>query len=174
MNLRNRYNMVLAIYPNTRGFAFVVFEGPLAPVDWGVKEVRGRQKSPLCLLRIAALLDQYRPDVLVLQDTSPTGTRRVRRLRELNASIGEIAEDQGVSVHTYSRAQVCEAFAAFGITTKHGIAEAIAKHVPAFERYLPPPRKPWMSEDARMSLFDAAALALTFFQSASSDGREAA
>ena len=29
----------------------------------------------------------------------------------------------------------------------------------------PPPRKPWMSEDRRMGLFDAAALALVFFQS---------
>ncbi|WP_156527887.1 hypothetical protein [Bradyrhizobium stylosanthis] len=43
-------------------------------------------------------------------------------------------------------------------------AERIAKHIPAFEQYVPPPRKPWMSEDRRMGLFDAAALALTFFQ----------
>jgi hypothetical protein len=37
-------------------------------------------------------------------------------------------------------------------------------HIPAFERYVPPPRKPWKSEDARMGIFDAAALALTFFK----------
>jgi hypothetical protein len=43
---------------------------------------------------------------------------------------------------------------------------ARAKHIPAFERHVPPPRKPWMSEDARMGLFDAAALALIFFQKA--------
>jgi hypothetical protein len=47
---------------------------------------------------------------------------------------------------------------------KQIIAEAIARHVPAFERYVPPPRKPWMSEDARMGLVDAAALGLVFFQ----------
>jgi hypothetical protein len=42
----------------------------------------------------------------------------------------------------------------------------------AFERYVPTPRKSWKSEDARMGLFDAVALALTFFQRASgSDGR---
>jgi len=49
---------------------------------------------------------------------------------------------------------------------RRSLALVIAQHIPAFERYLPPPRKPWMSEDARMGLFDAAALALTFFQSA--------
>jgi hypothetical protein len=47
--------------------------------------------------------------------------------------------------------------------TKGGIAETIAKHIPAFDRFLPPRRKLWMSEDVRMGLFDAAALAFTFF-----------
>jgi Holliday junction resolvasome RuvABC endonuclease subunit len=174
MNSRKRYNMVLTIYPNTRGFAFVAFEGPLSPVDWSVKEARGRQKNSRCLLGVAALLDQYRPDVLVLQDMSSSGTRRALRLRELNASIEELAGDQGIPVYAYSRAQVRQAFASFGFGTKHSIAEAIAKHIPAFERHLPPPRKPWMSEDARMSLFDAAALALTFFQNMPGGEQEAA
>jgi len=46
--------------------------------------------------------------------------------------------------------------------TKDTIAAAIAKHIPAFERFLPPPRKLWKSEDARMGIFDAAALASRF------------
>ncbi len=58
-----------------------------------------------------------------------------------------------------------ETFAQQGVINKQSLAEAIARHMPAFERYLPPPRKPWMSEDSRMNLFDAAALALAFFQS---------
>ena len=46
------------------------------------------------------------------------------------------------------------------------MAELIAQRIPAFERYVPPPRKPWMSEDARMGLFDAAGLGLVFFERA--------
>jgi len=61
---------------------------------------------------------------------------------------------------------------AIGVTNKRQLAEAIAARIPAFERYLPPPRKPWMSEDSRMNLFDAAALALTFFQSPSGGGQQ--
>ena len=38
-----------------------------------------------------------------------------------------------------------------------------ATRVAAFERFLPPPRKLWMSEDARMGIFRAAALALTYY-----------
>src|SRR6266536_5529454 len=103
------------------------------------------------------------PDVLVLQDTSERGTLRARRIRHLNEAIGTLAETQGIPVVAYSRAQVRACFAALGSPTKAGIAEAIAKHIPAFDRFLPPRRKLWMSEDARMGLFDAVAVALTLF-----------
>jgi hypothetical protein len=56
-----------------------------------------------------------------------------------------------------------------GFANKQMLAGLIAKHIPAFERHVPPPRKPWMSEDARMGLFDAAALALVFFQKAGAE-----
>lgn len=167
MNSRRRYDLVLAIYPNTRGFAFVVFEGPLAPVDWGVTEIRGKNKNKRCLRRIAVLFGQYEPDALVLQDMSETSTHRVRRIQSLNEAIAVLAETQGIPAFAYSRAQVRQCFGHLGPATKHSIAEAIAKHIPAFERFLPPVRKIWMSEDAHMGLFDAVALALTFFQAES-------
>jgi hypothetical protein len=68
-----------------------------------------------------------------------------------------------VRVKTYSRAQVIQYFAELGAVTKHKIAEAIAKHIPALSLYVPPARKPWMSENARMGIFDAAALAWLYF-----------
>jgi hypothetical protein len=166
MNQLRRYAVVLSIYLNTRGFAFVLFEGPLSPFDWGVKDVRGRGKHRRCLVTIEALFGRYQPDILVLQDTSPTGTIRAPRINHLNAAIATVAENRGMPLYSYSREVVLSAFAYLGATNKQHIAEAIAKHLPVFERYLPPPRKPWMSEDARMGLFDAAALGLVFFQRA--------
>lgn len=68
------------------------------------------------------------------------------------------------SVFAYSRDQVRAAFARHECPNKHRLAELILECIPAFERYVPPPRKPWMSEDRRMGLFDAAALALVFFR----------
>lgn len=166
MNRYRRYELVLAVYLNTRGFAFVVFEGPLSPVDWGVKEIRGRRKNTRCLSALRRIFNQYEPAVLVLQDTSPEGTRRARRIEALNAAIFELAKRHTMPVFAYSRDRVRVAFSDLVRPSKQTIAEVIAKHIPAFERYLPPPRKPWMSEDSRMGLFDAAALVLTFFQSA--------
>ncbi|HEX9272035.1 MAG TPA: hypothetical protein VGA01_07465, partial [Candidatus Binatia bacterium] len=81
---RRRYNLVLAIYPQSRGFAFALFEGWLAPVDWGVQEIRGRDKNIHCLKRIDALFRLHVPEFLVLQDMSELGTRRARRIKQRN------------------------------------------------------------------------------------------
>jgi hypothetical protein len=164
MNPNQRYPSVLAVYPNTRGFAFVLFESSLSPIDWGVKETRGPRKNARCLEKITVIVGRYLPNVLVIQNTSLQGTPRAGRIRKLNEAVAKLAEKLQIPFRAYSRADVLEAFGPFGVRNKHEIAEVIAKHIPAFQRYVPPPRKPWMSEDARMGLFDAAALALTFFK----------
>ena len=172
--MSKRYELVLAIYLTRRGFAFVVFEGPLSPVDWGITRRDGLEKNDRCLKVISTLLQRYRPDVLVLQDTSWTGTHRPQRITNLNSATFELAERQSIAVCAFSSERVRVAFSHLGTPNKYAIAEAIAKHIPAFERYLPPPRKPWMSEDIRMGLFEAAALVLTFFHSKADGEQDAA
>ena len=164
-----RYDLVLAIHLQSRGFAFVLFEGWFAPVDWGVQEARGQKKNARSLTQIASLLTLHTPDVLVLQDMSGRGTLRAPRIQELNRRIAELADQRGIVVRTYSRTQVLDYFAELGAVTKHRVAETIAKHIPALNLYVPPTRKAWMSEDARMGIFDAAALAWMFFRSIKGD-----
>jgi hypothetical protein len=164
MIYRRRHDLVLAIHVQSRGFAFILFEGRLTPVDWGVQEIRGADRNAHCMTRIASLLALHTPDVLVLQDMSDLGTVRAPRIQELNRRIAELASQCGVLVCTYSRVQVVDIFdEQFSAVTKQGIAQVLAKHIPALDLYLPPARKPWMSEDARMGIFDAAALAWTYF-----------
>jgi hypothetical protein len=172
MTRPNRYNLALAIYLTAHGFAFALFEGPLAPVDWGIVRRDGAEKNRRCLKAIAALLQRHRPDVLILQDTSWTGTTRPQRITNHNAAIFKIAENCAISVCAFSGDQVCAAFSSVQPLTKHAIAEAIVKHIPAFESFLPEPRKWWNSADPRMGLFDAAALVLTFFHSLQGGGQQ--
>jgi hypothetical protein len=71
------------------------------------------------------------------------------------------AANRKVSVALFSRDQVMKTFIVDGQGTKHALAEIIAKRFPEeVGSRLPPKRKPWMSEDSRMNIFDAVALAL--------------
>ena len=93
-----RHNLVLSIYCNTRGYAFALFEGPLSPYDWGIMEMRGSGKNRRALASITKLFDRYQPDILLLQDTSPSGTRRAQRLLRLNMADAGMGERLGVPI----------------------------------------------------------------------------
>lgn len=162
MNVRLPHSFVLALYPNSRGIAFVVFEGAQSLVDWGIRVTRHKDEQHRYLSAIADLFVLYQPAMLVLENMASVGARRSERIRSLNATIAQHALQLHMPIHFYSRDQVREAFAPFEAVTKEAIANAIGKQVPALERLVPPPRKPWTSEHARMGVFDAAALALTY------------
>lgn len=60
-------SFILAIYPTSHGFAFVLFEGPKAPFDWGVKGIRGKRKNAKTVDEVKALLERYHPETLVIE-----------------------------------------------------------------------------------------------------------
>ncbi len=153
---------VLAIDPTTKGFGFVVLEGPAHLIDWGVRETRSKS-GDRSLTQIVDLIGRYRPDVLVMEDYRDRGSRRSLRIRRLIRAIGSLAARKGVKVRRVSRAAIRRTFSESGARTKHQIATVIAKRLPGLASRLPRPRKPWMSEDYRMSIFDAVALGLTHF-----------
>ena len=128
--------------------------------DWGVKTVTG-DKNAESLAKVEEMIAHYRPGVLVLQDASAKHSRRSPRIRELSKGVVALAATRKVKVRLFSREQVMKSFFAEGEGTKHALAELIAKQFPEeLGDRLPPKRRAWMSEDARMDIFDAVALAL--------------
>jgi hypothetical protein len=127
-----------------------------------VKAVCGRPKNLSSLRKVRDLLAFYRPDVLVLENHQGRGSRRAKRIQALINLIAAHAAEQRMTTAAYSRADVR---ASFGLTTKREIAEAIVREFPELVPRLPPVRRIWMSEDVRMNIFDAASLAITFFES---------
>jgi len=156
-------DLVLSIYPFSRGFAFVLFEGPESPFDWGVKEIKEKHKNTKTLDEIKKLIDRYRPEALVIEDTAGRGARRHRRIQKLYRMLAHFAAAEYVDLHCCSRVEVKACFASVGATTKYEIAKAVATQIPAFAHRIPRLRRAWMSEDPRQSLFDAAALGITYF-----------
>ncbi len=163
MTNRSANNMrVLAIDPTHRGFGYAVFEGPLRLVDWGTRDVRGA-KNVSCIEATARLIALYRPSALIVEDGAARGSRRRERVQQLIYELGELARRHKVQVRRVSRLRVRKTFASQGASNKHEIACVIAAQFSDLTSRLPPKRKPWMSEDLRMAIFDAAAFAIAFF-----------
>src|ERR1700683_545892 len=156
---------VLAVDPTHRGFGYAIFEGPDLLVDWGERNIRG-QKNAGSVEGVARLIERYKPDVLVMEDPTSSGCRRWPRVQLLIRELGEQAVRMKVGVRRISRAKVTKTFAASGASTKYQIAKLIASRLPELAPRLPPERKPWMSEDPRMGIFDAPAFGLAFFSGA--------
>ena len=156
-------NPVLAVYPSSRGFGYVLFEGPESPYDWGMREIKDEDKNEKTLAAIAQLIERYHPEALVLEDIEDRRYRRNERIRKLYRRLAHLAETEYVEVYRYSEQALVRYFGALGAHTKYERAEAIARQIPAFAHRMPRVRKPWMAADPRQALFDAAALGLVYY-----------
>jgi Holliday junction resolvasome RuvABC endonuclease subunit len=156
-------DLVLAIHPFSRGFAFALLEAPLSPIDWGVREVKGPNPERQYLALAQALVEQMQPDVLVLSRLETSVLHRSKRRDRFQRLLANYARGEGVRVVQYARVQVLACFEGVGAVTRYQIAQAIAAQIHAFAHRVPPPRKVWEADDARMFLFDAIALALTHY-----------
>jgi hypothetical protein len=151
---------VLALYPTTRGFAFALLDEERRTIDWGIVGVREGDKNVATMHAMAKTIARLSPTMIVAEDTRPKGARRHPRIGRLHAMLLAHAHARRIPLRRYSRAQV---FRYFNVKTKWELALTIAHAVPQLQPRLPPKRKPWMSEDARQSLFDAAALGMMAF-----------
>jgi Holliday junction resolvasome RuvABC endonuclease subunit len=155
-----KHPRILAIAPTTRGFGYAVLEGHKELVDWGVKSVTG-DKNAECLKKVAEMIDHYNPDVMALEDTSSKRSRRSPRIKALTKRLVTVAEDHNIRAAPFSQEQVRGVFCGDAGGTKHALAEIIAERFPEELGFrLPPKRRAWMSEDSRMDIFNAVALAL--------------
>jgi hypothetical protein len=153
---------VLALYPTTRGFGFVLFDDERRPIDWGLVGIRDGDKNVAAMKGMARVIVRTRPTLIVAEDTRPTSAKRHPRIGRLHAMLLAHARVHRIPFRRFSRAQVLRYF---NVLTKAELALTIAHALPQLAPRLPPRRKPWMSEDARQSLFDAAALGMMAFGS---------
>lgn len=163
MNHPTKFPRTLALYVTRRGIAFVLFTSPLEPHDWGTKEVCGRTAHADGMRVAKQLIERFRPDVIVIEDTSEQHSRRFPRIRVLYRAIARYAAEKQIDVVSHSRKEIQDAFAVVGGSTKHDMNCAIVRMIPAFQARQPHKRRAWDTESTAQGLFDAVSLGLTFF-----------
>ena len=152
---------VLAIALTARGFGYCVMENDVM-LECGNKRVKG-DKNSQAVSKIEKLLKRFVPGVLVLQDVNALGSRRAPRIKALHQQIIELAGKQKLKVALLSGNLLRDALLGDARGTKHEMAEMLAKKYPVeLAVKLPPKRRPWENEDARMDIFDAVALAAAY------------
>ena len=155
---------ILAVALSSKGFGFSVIEGQSTLIDWGFKKAKG-DKNADSVEKAKKIISHYRPCAIILEDTSGKDSRRSLRIRRLGKRMVALASQEGIQAAVFSREQVRELFFAEELGTKDELASIIAQKFPdELANRLPPTRKPWMSEDERMGIFEAVALGMTFRQ----------
>ena len=147
---------VLAIDPTSKGFGFAVIEADLFLVDYGTARVWSARLREF-IDKAYGVVEKYRPVMIILPRVGSEKKRRRTR-----AKVSALAAHLRFHHHTVvmlPRDSILKTFAPAG--TKDEIAQAIAKAFPELTSRLPRKRRPWMSEDESMNVFDAVALALT-------------
>lgn len=159
---RSQSHRMLAIAPSSRGFGFAVMESEGVLIDWGVKSVSG-SKNAQSVDQIGSLITQYEPTQVVFEDLLSPGVRRAPRIHALIGDIAELAVQKGVKIKRIKRQHVRRSLFQKGKATKQTIAEELGRRYPNELGFsVPGKRKPWMSQDYRMDMFDAVALAECF------------
>lgn len=152
----------LGIHLTARGFGWVVCEGPFVLVQSGVFTALRGNKNASCVRRVERLIAKVRPSEFVIEDCVGN-LKRHARIKSLCIDLLSVAADRGLCIASYQRECVQDAFGAIGARTREETAEAVARFYPPLALRLPPPRKPWNSEDKRLAIFAAAAVVLTHF-----------
>jgi Holliday junction resolvasome RuvABC endonuclease subunit len=163
MSQRNpRHYRLLAFALSSHGLGYAVLEGEKFLVEYGNTSVKGN-KNRKCLAKTEKLIALYRPDALVLQDATVKSSHRSPRIKTLNQQVVEAARKRRLKVTLFSGKQLRNLLLGNVHGTKQEMAEMLVKHFPdELASRLPPKRRTWESADARMDIFDAAALAVAF------------
>lgn len=154
--------VVLSFHPTARGFGWTLFEGPSAPLDWGLAYARSN-RTEMCLKHLAGLLERHRPEYVVIEDLDGRRRQASAHISEFRRRAVTLAERMGITVRNYTRRDVARAVTGDSGATRHEVAQAVAKHIEAFAYRLPPQRRPWESVDRRLALFSAAGLAFALY-----------
>jgi RNase H-fold protein (predicted Holliday junction resolvase) len=154
-----RKQRILGLDVRSRRIGYAVFEHPTRLVDFGVTRFKSNDAA---VVRLATLIRNTQPDVLVLLKISSKSSRNRHGTRAIQRAARLLGGYSSIEVAFISEAKLRSCFREKGTNTKYQMASHLAQVFPELGWRLPLPRKPWETEYRNMSIFDAAALGITY------------
>ena len=148
---------LIAVYPNTTGFGYVILNEKAEILDFGIITIRPA-KNEKCIEKIKEVVGYFQPSILILENYE--NSVKSERIKELIKQIYSCVTE-GIKIFEYSREQVKDTFEIFGARNKFEISQKISEIYPELKTKLPNKRKPWEPENYYQGIFDALALVLT-------------
>src|SRR5437899_6990546 len=104
----------------------------------------------------------FTPSVVILP-REMSSLKKCPALKVCRQMVRHEALRRSIETEFVGKQELKQAFEQFGSTTKYEIASRIALMFPELTWKLPAARKPWQTEPHNQTIFDAVALALTYF-----------
>lgn len=152
---------VLAISPMSVGFGYALFDHPQHLMDWGLSVIRVH-KVARALKRLDILIAMYRPNAIVVIMPDHTD-HKVTVANKLTTAFSKRAAVGMIPYKRYKQRDVQTFFSTFDALTKHEVAETLINWLPQLASHHPQRRALGDSQDMKINVFDAAAVALTFY-----------
>jgi RNase H-fold protein (predicted Holliday junction resolvase) len=159
MNITLTKRRILALDVRARRIGYAAFEVPARLIDFGVTRFRS---TSMAMLRLGRLIQTVRPATLIVRKIPLNSTRNVPGTRAILRLTWLVARRFSMHVSVIRKKQVGQYFSTRGAKTKYQVALSLVGMFPELEWKLPPPRKFWKGEHRNMSIFDAAALGITY------------
>lgn len=155
----NERTVILTLYPNSVGIAYVVSRNPRAIYGYGLRKVKPFEQQKFMKI-VKTFFTDAKPTIIILldYDHSPIS----ERVKTSIFDIETLARAMNLQVLKYSRRQIKDTFESFGAKTKFNIAMLLIKWYPELEAIRPYKRILYEPEDYHIGVFDAFALMITY------------
>jgi len=160
--LEENFETVLAVYPNAKGYAFALMQGPLVILE---KKMVGMSpvENTKVINEVRDLIREYKPQALIIENEKCKYSRKRERAKQLLRMLSSMAKKETCEVFSYTREDIRLVFEIWKAMTKYEIAEVIARNLKSFRILLyPKPRYP-DSQKYITALFDAVSLGITHY-----------
>jgi len=171
MNLRIYDPTILAIDLRHRRFGYAVFEGHRRLHDSGLRVYRavGEAEAAMASKRLVVLLKSFSPSAIVVKKERWDRAQVSTHIKSLVEVMTRVAATHSIPIKLIGDINVRQTFRNMECETRDEIAAALARIFPELQWRLPPKRRAWQSEHPRMSMFDAIALGLAYWQHPSTE-----